>query len=413
MKNSKADNFDADIVDVAFGGDGVAKLNTKVFFIPGVIDGEKVSAKPVDERRQFSKALCTKLLLASPHRIEPACLFALVAGEKKPNETCCGCSYQCVSYAYELEIKRKQLESLLLRIGKLKNIPAIDIIPSPKEIHYRNKISLHVAKKKDGRNHLGYIMGDNKSIIEVRNCPLAVEEINECISKILSDGDVLNAMLPSDILCLRFSRNDGVLCWNKKDAPSDKMMTENTCVGEIRVPANSFFQVNIFASDMIFSRVLRMMEEIRPDKVLDFYSGAGIFSFCAAKAGAKIAIGIESDLCAVNCAKLNASRLGFDMSTQFIGAPVEIVSRQLLKEDAGSGTLAIIDPPRAGLHERLISDLIANPTENIIYISCAPDTMSRDIHKLCAQKYAIEKITLADIFPRTSHFETIVLLRRR
>ncbi|HPN83710.1 MAG TPA: 50S ribosomal protein L11 methyltransferase [Victivallales bacterium] len=406
-------DFEVEVSDIAFGGDGVARADGKVLFMPGVIDGEKVSGRIVEDRKRFAKASCSKIILASPHRIEAKCPLAFVPGRASAREFCPGCSYQHVSYAHEIEIKKKQLIDLILRIGRLPEKPDIIAIPSPQELHYRNKISLHLAKKTEVSKYLGYVMTDNKSVIEIKNCPLAVEPINSRISEILSDKSALKNMNEQDVLFLRFSHNDGVMDWIDGKGAPEKILKEKTCIGELVVPLSSFFQTNVFASRILFETVLNVLEELKPKTLLDFYCGTGIFALSGALSGAKIAIGVESDFRAVEAAKINAENLRVSDRAFFLANFAGEEAEDLLTKNSGSGTMAIVDPPRSGMEQRLLTALMSNPPEKIVYVSCAPDTMSRDMKILCQDKYAVEKIFLADLFPRTPHFESVVLMGRR
>ncbi len=408
---SQTDGFETEILDVAYGGDGVARRDGKALFIPGVIEGERIRARAVESRKRFDIAVCESVVAASPRRIPPQCPLALTPGVNPRNGACCGCSYQHMSYSHELEVKKKQLAGLLARIGGIPSLPDIQIIPSPGQFNYRNKISLHL-RCAGGRKYLGYVARDNRSVIEVGNCPIAAEALNKRLSQISSSHADLDGLKDGDIVFLRFSQGSGVLEWvGAGNAPGTNIV-EKTCIGDILVPAGSFFQVSLFSSGMLFSRVLGMLAELRPKKLIDFYCGSGIFALCGAGAGAEVSVGVESDPRAVECARLNAEKMKLSDKTRFIADFAENAAGQLLDENHGDATLAVLDPPRSGLGRRLLDALIDNPPGKILYISCGADTLSRDAKILRAGGYEVESVSLCDLFPRTSHFETIALFSR-
>jgi 23S rRNA (uracil1939-C5)-methyltransferase len=408
---SQTDGFETEILDVAYGGDGVARRDGKVLFIPGVIEGERIRARIVESRKRFDIAVCESVVAVSPQRILPQCPLALMPGINPRNDACCGCSYQHMSYFHELEVKKKQLASLLAKIGGIPSLPDIQIVPSPGQFNYRNKISLHVGRV-DGRKHLGYVARDNRSVIEVGNCPIAAEALNKHLSQISSSHADLGGLKDRDIVFLRFSQECGVLEWVGAGNAPDTNIVEKTCIGDILVPAGSFFQVSLFSSEMLFSLVLGMLTDIRPKKLIDFYCGSGIFALCGAHAGVEVSVGVESDTRAVECARLNAEKMKLSAKTRFIADFAENAAGQLLDEGHGDATLAVLDPPRLGLGRRLIEALVENPPGKILYISCGADTLSRDAKILCAGGYEVESLSLCDLFPRTSHFETIALFSR-
>src|SRR3984893_4060433 len=157
-------NVDLQIEDVAFGGKGVAREHGKAVFIPFTIDGETVSAKILRKKKQLAEAEIVDLRKSSPRRTEPQCPYF---------GRCGGCAYQHIDYAYQLEIKSRQVRDVLQRIGKLKDIPMRPMIPSPLEFAYRNRITVHAEN-----GVIGYFRRDSHRLIDVEHCPIAMDEVN-------------------------------------------------------------------------------------------------------------------------------------------------------------------------------------------------------------------------------------------
>ncbi|HRR29168.1 MAG TPA: RsmD family RNA methyltransferase, partial [Victivallales bacterium] len=357
---------------IVFGGNGIGKNDGKITFIPSVIDGEKLEAEIYQRKKNFDFAFCKKILKKSSHRIYPECPHSLRIGEN-PFLYCSNCSYQHISYDYEIELKKQQLESLLRKIAKINDIPEIEKIASPSPLFYRRKISMTIGVNKDGRKHLGYIGLDNKTIVEINECFLAVKAINKRIKEILSDK-VLDNYKVGDQIFWRWTENDGLVEWINPGPQPNKILTENTIIGKISYPASSFFQVSTFASDMLFKKVFDIISELQPEIVIDFYCGSGIFALCAIKNSAKFAIGIENDKKSIECAKINAANLGVAEKVEFLHQTSEKASLKILKKYTSNNLLVILDPPRSGLSKKVIEGILEVSPTQILYISCSPDT---------------------------------------
>jgi tRNA/tmRNA/rRNA uracil-C5-methylase (TrmA/RlmC/RlmD family) len=303
------------------------------------------------------------------------------------------------------------LKDVFLRIGKINTGEGFDFIPAPQIYNYRNKITLHSAKIA-GEICFGYIGSDGKNLIKVENCAIAKKELNDLLSKCYAEGDKFEKAAPDDVLTLRFSPNDGAARWMSGEKPRTGLMTEKTIIGDIAVPAESFFQINLESANLLFAKIAKLIGGIRPGNVLDLYCGSGIFALIAAMSGAGKATGIERDAFAVESAKLNARRLGI-MSASFTAAPVEKAADKILRSCDLNETLLILDPPRIGINEVLLRTILRHKPKNMIYISCSPGTMARDLKTLLAGGYEIMEIFCADFFPRTAHFETVVILGKK
>ncbi len=374
-----------EIVDVGYGGVGVARTAEGVVFVPGAYTGEVVEAELVARKKRFAQAKLTAVLTASPARIEPE--TAVVPGMP----------YATLQYDAEVALKQAQLRTLLTRIGRFETLPFLrEPVASPLRDHYRNKLTLHW----DGRR-LGYIGDDNRTVVETPHCPLSDPAINALLAQLRADRVALKRLKPGARVTFRQTPQDGVLVGLGEPPKGD--LTEQLAGLTLTVAADAFFQVNRACAE-------RLLEAFRaevgaPTRVLDLYCGCGLFGFVAAQAGAQAVIGLETSPSAVASAQKNARRLG-------VRATYRCAPSEALPDDLPPAELWIVDPPRDGLSEEVRGHLLQHLPERVAYISCGPDTLARDLRELTGA-YAVEQMQLFDFFPRTAHFETLTFLRRR
>jgi tRNA/tmRNA/rRNA uracil-C5-methylase (TrmA/RlmC/RlmD family) len=395
------------ISDVAYRGKGVARMEDGfVVFVPGTLTGEQVEAVVRVRHRHFGEAELVQVLAPSPARMTPVCPLAPV---------CPGCRYQHVRYEEELRLKQAQFIDLLGRLGGLRAAPVLAPIASPLELGYRNKIVLHGSRRDSGAA-LGYFSEDNTSVIDVPACPLAVTPINELLSQLRSDTEFMAGLREHLRLTLRWTPTDGVKHWPERTPPGgadrnpDAWLRETTALGPLRVPRGSFFQVNAGAADRLLAEVSRLVKEAAPALVADLYCGVGVFALAAAAQGVGDIFGVDTDEPAILAARVNARELGLERA-RFEAIPAE---RGLERLPAGAGAkgMIIVDPPRAGLVKAVLRRIQAARFRHLVYVSCAPDTLARDLRLLAAMGYAVQSVRLVDMFPRTPYFESVTHLLR-
>jgi len=395
---------------MAFGGDGVGKLEGEVCFIPGVLPGEIVRAKIKVQKANHVKAVPLELLERSPDRVDPVCPWAgtvAANGQIRP-AVCPGCSYQHTSYPTELKLKQQQFEELFRHTAGLEDVEFLPPEPSPKELGYRNKITMH-TELDEGVMRLGYYMGDNQSILEVENCPLASEGINKLLAETRAQPGFRHSIHKNMTVTLRETANDGVQLWRNNPPSRMSWLKEETPVGTISVPAGSFFQINPDGGAMLINKVGEMLDKLEPSYVIDLYCGVGIFGVTAAKHGAQQIFGIDSDGPAITAAEYNLKNSGAE-SYKLLTGTVEKTLKTIADCYDPENTTLIVDPPRTGIARSVIQHLCNTGIANIIYISCGPDTLCRDLKILTDNGYKIVHTQLVDMFPRTAHFESITLL---
>lgn len=407
-----SESLPVQISDVTTGGRGVARVEGKVCFVPGVLPGETVSIEVVKDRGGFLEARATALITASPHRIAPACPLAFDLGRLTSHvsplpSSCPGCCYQHATYEEEIRMKNRQFQSALTRQAGCHEDAFLPPVPAPAPLGYRNKLSLH--GQIDGKERrLGYFMDDNTTVLDVPACPLAVEPINTQL-KALHDAPSFRRTLRSDMTVIfRWTRKDGVQWWRNKAAENDVWLVENSVLGPLSVPRDSFYQMNPSLADLLTKAVLYALSSHIPETVVDLYCGVGVFALAAATLGIPRVIGMDLDGPGIQAAAFNARKLGLS-SIEWITASAEKGMIKLTLDQPERTTL-IVDPPRTGMGRLMVRNILAQRPARILYISCASDTLARDVAWLTEGGYQIRSAQLFDMFPRTAHFESLTEL---
>ncbi|MFH1038921.1 MAG: TRAM domain-containing protein [PVC group bacterium] len=397
------------IEDVVYPGRGLARMDGYVVFIPGVLPGETVRARITRRRRTYAEAELIAVEIPSPRRVDPACPLAGL---------CPGCSYQHAEYGEELRIKEAQFINLLRRIGRVAEPPSVPPVPSPVSLGYRNRLTLHAARvatsslDMDGGIRLGYVGFDNRSVIDVPACPLAMEEINLLLKRTRADRRLMGGLGEGDTVSFRCTKTDGALFWINRASPERALLSETTCLGPVSVPCRAFFQVNIPIADALIRRVRDLFSALRPAAAVDLYCGAGIFALAAGKAGVPAVLGIDQNRGAIRAARKNAGRHGLP-GLRFEALAAADGLKFGLAPLSPAGTALIVDPPRAGLEKEVIAVIASHKPGTLIYISCAPDTLARDAARLADAGYRLENTQIFDMFPRTPYFESLTLFTLR
>jgi 23S rRNA (uracil1939-C5)-methyltransferase len=392
------------IDSIANGGNGIGRYDGIACFVPGTIPGEKVRVQIKTAKKKYMQARLIEVLSASEHRITPECPLAL--STETIGEICCpGCQYQHLSYEEEVKVKTQQFKDLLERFAKIDPDGVLkETIPAPKTSNYRNKITLHTNKTKD---KLGYYAADNKGILNISNCPLACNEINKTLENF--DPSATNSNNSKSIV-FRYTKKDGVVTYTD-ETKNDDLLEEETSIGALKVPLKSFFQINAGARELILKKVTELLKKNPTNYVFDLYSGVGLFAIAAAKAGIPKVYASDIDKKAVQIGKMNANIQ--ECGIKFLALPALSAAKSILCTLQQEKTTVIVDPPRTGLDTQMIKYLSNLSPKNIIYISCGPDTLCRDLKIFKEAGYALKESQIIDMFPRTAHFETVSFLQKQ
>ena len=372
---------DLKIEDIGFGGKGVGRNQGKAVFVPYTIESEFVSAEIVREKKQFAEAELVEVKEASPHRVAPECPYF---------GRCGGCAYQHIEYEHQLAIKTQQVIGLLRRIGGIKDVPMHAIIPSPQQYGYRNRITVHVQ---DGV--IGFFRRDSHHLIDIERCPISRDEVNQALRD-------LRGRNPRDgHYTLRASAEPRVFS-QTNDAVATAL--RDLIVG--LVPPNQQLLIDAFCGAGFFAKAL--LDKFERVIGIDWDK----FAIAEAK---KNAIEKETYIAGdVGVELTNLSRSGGLQSADKSGIGIlpmnaeTSAGRRCHFGDRRSLTL-IVDPPATGLSPVTRKAIVDLAPGTLIYVSCNPATLARDLKDLC-EKFAITSVTPLDMFPQTAEIEVAVHL---
>jgi tRNA/tmRNA/rRNA uracil-C5-methylase (TrmA/RlmC/RlmD family) len=360
---------DLKIEDIAFGGKGVAREQGKAVFVPYTIESELVSAEIVREKKQFAEAELVEVKQASPDRVEPQCPYF---------GRCGGCAYQHISYEHQLAIKWRQVRDALQRIGKLKNVPMRPIIASPKQYGYRNRITVHAEE-----GVIGFYRRDSHQLLDIEACPISSDEVNRALA----------------------------------DLRSQPRVRDGHCTLRTSGSARVFSQTNDEVANVLRGLVVNLVPPNQP-LLIDAYCGAGLFAKALLDKFEHV-IGIDWDKFAIAAAKKNATAnetyIAGEVETELekVGAvhPNRPRANDIHTRRVRSiaPTTIIVDPPATGLSADVRKAIINLAPTTLIYVSCNPPTLARDLREL-REKFTIDSVTPLDMFPQTAEIEVAVHL---
>ena len=387
-----------------YGGDGLGRMGSgRVAFVPGAFAGETVRAEILAEKKNYVTTRLVEVETPSPDRV------------KDVGPTVPGMVYAPITYEGELRLKQDQLENFLWKVAP--TVLPLEVIPSPQPLNYRNKVVYH-TEKRQGKWLLGYRAEPEHRVVDVTEDPLACPAINAALPSIrssvfslLTQGAraVRQSAKAADNVTIRWTPLDGVKWW-LGEPPRDLELREQADGRWFRVSADGFWQVNTAIGDRLVKAVRAAYEEAadRAPHILDLYCGVGVFGLCCvAPNPANRLVGIESGRSAVAAAKRNAEAMGVKAS--FF---CERVGGSLSRIKVSPQHMVIVDPPRGGLEPNVAPWLANRPAPRIVYVSCDPATLVRDLAAL-VRRYDIKYVKLLDMFPRTARFETMVVLGRK
>ena len=425
------------IEKLIYGGDGLARGPDKTIFVPFVLEGEQVVAEVTEQRPGFARAQATRIVSASEHRIEARCPYF---------QRCGGCHYQHTSYQHQLEIKASILRETLRRTGKLEWTSEIATHPSP-PWEYRNRTRMRIMREPEFS--LAYFRFASHEPLAIAECPISSPLINRTIAAVNALGksgavpegiaeielfaDSADLQLMLELYCnpvpaqarleellavLRSSISQiaslaAFRLLDRQHSPSSAgerpplvlgapFVTYRTQTSEYRVSPGSFFQTNRHLTQTL----IELATKDRSGRLaLDLYAGVGLFTSALAPNFERV-IAVESATSSARDLRHNVPPNAHPVA-QDVEAFLISREAQRLRPD-----LVIVDPPRAGLGERVARQLASLAASRITYVSCDPATLARDLRVLLASGYAIEQIDLVDLFPQTFHIESVAYLTR-
>lgn len=417
-----------EIDSLSYGPYGIGRVEGKAVMIPNTAPGDRVSAHIVESRERYAVGELVRLLRPSPARQPPPCPYV---GE------CGGCPWQHVRYEAQLTAKQQNVASALRRIGKLEGFDLRPIVPSANEYHYRRRIRLQL----DERQRLGFYQPSSHRLVEIDACRIAVEAVNECLAALrswirqtrsaLEYLEIVTGDRPGEVVLVAkstagFVPNDQA-AWRRlvEQEPRIRgliltgrdwrrtwgntrisLLTEDHIC--LTVEADVFTQINPEGNRRILTELLTTGDFTDQDRVLELYGGPGNFTLSIAKRAREV-VAVEGHRPSVDSGKQSA-QLNHLSNINWIVSDVPAAVERLVKRRENF-TKIVLDPPRAGAKgiDRHLASLGA---EKILYISCNPATLARDLGALAARGYKLTLAQPVDLFPHTFHVEVLALMER-
>ncbi len=445
----KNEIYEARITDYTAEGQGVAHVEGCAVFVPNAIAGETVRLRIEKAQKTWAAGKIVEILEKSPHRVNRECPVAKLCG---------GCDFWHMDYEEEARLKADRVRNCLNRIGG-ENLEELSILSAPTCYGYRNKAQYPVSAKK-GRAYAGFFRAGTHDVVENSRCLILPKEtddvkdavmdyVNQCrvpvydevlhrgllrhiyVRRGVVSGQVLVCLvcngdrLPKvEELLKRLKKIPGfttlVLSVNTKKGNAvlgDQFITlhgpgyiEDTLCGlSFRLSPRSFYQVNHHQAQRLYQAAMEQARITKDDTVLDLYCGVGTITLAMAAAAGKV-IGVEVIPQAVEDARDNARRNGIENAEFFCGDAGQAALQ--LEQEGVKPDVVVVDPPRKGLNADTIEALHRMSPKRIVYVSCDPATLARDVALLKDKGYTVKSAQAADLFPRCAHVESIVTLMK-
>ncbi len=430
---------------LAFGGAGVARLDGYVVFVQGAIPGDTVRAVVRKSTRAYAEARVLEVVQASPDRLEPIAAHP-------------GAPWQILPYERQLEVKQAQVEDALRRIGKLDGFTLEPIVPALAQWRYRNKLEYSFGSDADQRLVCGFhAPGSWEEIVGISDCLLASERGNQAREEVVAwcrdqglqahdrrsgegflrnlvvregrrTGDLLVRLVTSpgqldrESLAAAATSASGLL-WTQLDrvsevtaggrtellAGADRLREELGGLS-VRISSEAFFQTNTEMAERLYALAIEYAELSGFERVYDLYCGIGTIGLLMAPRAAEL-WGLEIVERAIADAIANAAANQID-NVNFFAGDVRLAMRELV-EKAGRPDVLVVDPPRAGLSQKIVRRIIEAAPRRIVYVSCNPTTLAPNAAQLVEAGYRLTKVRPVDMFPQTPHVECLAQLERK
>lgn len=441
----KNGTYEAEITDLNAEGEGIGRVEGFTVFVPGALPGERIRLLCLKVAKSYAIGKLQAVLRPSPDRVEPPCPYA---------PRCGGCAFMCLSYPAQLRRKRQMVADALARIGGLREVRVEPVLGMADPFRYRNK-----AQYPAGPEGLGFYARRSHRVIPVANCliqhPLndrvlaAVGEwmhayrvpaydettgmglLRHGMARVsFSRGEVLAVLVSAaplphrrELVALLRERVPGLVgvVENRNDRRTNAILgrdnevlwgkgtlTEELMGLTFQLSPHSFFQVNPRQTEVLYGQALAYAGLTGGELVADAYCGTGTIALLMARQAGQV-IGLESVPQAVADARENARRNGI-ANARFVEGPAEATLPELVAQGIRPDVV-VTDPPRKGCGEPLLNALLACAPRRIVYVSCNPATLARDLARL-APRYRVEAVQPVDMFPFTGHVETVCLLSK-
>ncbi len=448
---------EVEITDLADGGDGVGKCGDRVVFVPDTAIGDRAQVRLVQVKRNYARGKLQTLSHRAPSRQRPPCIVA---------DKCGGCQWQHIEHQAQLDAKQNQVIQALVRIGGLDNPPVRSVQTSEESLGYRNKATYPVQRSPSGEIRAGYYQKGSHKLVNLNQCPVQDERLNPFLAQIKQDigaqgwsiyneqqhqgeirhlgvrvgrrtGQVLLTLvakagkLPQVEVqaqrwlsrfenlvgvCLNINgdRTNAIFGPSTRTLAGQSFLQEEFAGLQFRLRSDTFFQVNTEAAELIWQAIAAELNLQGHETILDTYCGIGTFSLPLARQ-AKQVWGLEVHAGSVAQARENAQLNQIENVEFYTGDVAELLAQDSPLWQAHpqeTPDIVVVDPPRQGCQPPVLEALINLECDRLVYISCKPSTLARDLKQLCAQGYELTQVQPVDLFPQTAHIEAVAFLTR-
>jgi 23S rRNA (uracil1939-C5)-methyltransferase len=440
----KNETFEAECTGYTEDGAGVVRINNAVVFVPGLIIGEKAEVGITLMKKTYGYGRIVKLLRSSEHRIEPKCTVF---------RKCGGCLLQYMDDEAQKYFKEEKVKNCFKKNAGM-DIEPLPILRVEPVWNYRNKVQIPVGRnRKENKVEMGFYMTHTNQIVDYDRCLVQTDlsnEITAFLKKEMAElncaGEVRHVLIKhahmtgevmvvlvahhypfpgSDELTAKLqesfpqikslsaivnNRTDNVILDGREVLIAGRPYIEETLLDcRFRISARSFYQINPYATRVLYAKALEFAQLTGKETVIDMYCGTGTIGILASRHAKKV-YGIEIVADAIKDAKINAeqnsvSNIDFVNADALKGAQAVIRSR--IKAD-----VVIVDPPRKGCSKDTLNAIIKINPKRLVYVSCDPATLARDVKIMSENGYELQKVQPVDLFPQTPHVETVVLMSR-
>jgi 23S rRNA (uracil1939-C5)-methyltransferase len=445
------------IVDLSNSGDGVGRWEGRVIFVPDTVVGDRVNVRLVRVKPQYAYGKLHQILEPSPHRVRPSCIVA---------DKCGGCQWQHIDYAYQREAKRNLVVQDLERIGGFSNAPVDALLPlllaenSPEEtgIGYRNKVTYPLARSATKQVQAGYYQKGTHQLINLNQCPIQDVRLNPLLAEVKQDlfkrgwsiyseeqhrgklrhlglrigrrtGEMLLTLVSTDGnlqgleeqaeewlgrypelvgVAININRDRGNAIWGKEthSVAGQSYLEEEFAGLKFQIQPTTFFQVFTEQAEALLLAIAAELKLQGTEILVDAYCGIGTLTLPLAQQ-VQQAIGLEVQPEAVEQAQVNAELNGITNATFQTGTVEALLGELDVQPD-----IVLLDPPRKGCDRQVIDTLLRLKPDRIVYVSCNPSTLARDLKLLAQGGYKLTRVRPADFFPQTAHVECVAFLVR-
>lgn len=449
---SKNKEYVVDIVDIGQGGVGIGKYEGFTVFVEGGLIQDKVKVRINKSKKNYAVGDIVEIIEKSPFRVDRICSDDL--------KDCGGCQIQELDYNKQLELKTNEVKQVISRIGKLENVKIHETIGMQSPCRYRNKAQFPIQNI-NGETAIGFYKKKSHDVIPTDMCVIQ-HDINDKIIKIIKtyiqayNVSIYNETTHTGVLRhlvtkVGFTTNEVmvVLVANGTNLPHlnelasvleenipgfktlvlniNKAKTNvilgkenkviygngkiNDYIGDLifEISPLSFFQVNPVQTEVLYNKALEYAELKENDNVFDIYCGIGSISLFLAQKATKV-YGIEIVEDAIKDAKINAKLNNLDNVEFYVGKAEEVVPK--MYSEGKTANVVVVDPPRKGCDEKVLDTIVSMKPDRVVYVSCNPSTLARDLAYLDERGYKCVEIQPVDMFPHTMHVETVAKLRR-